>query len=124
VQSEILEKNPDADLTVLAIWFNVLPGDSRESWSADLFRDQRVEELWDEERAVGRWFAEDPELADRGLTGTGVMWDTYLLFGADARWVDRPSPLAGAGATIVRKRHQLAEELRMLLVDEPVLTEP
>lgn len=116
VQREILEPNPEADLVVFAVSFDMLMTDSRAGWSAETLHDPRVVHLWDGERALGRWFAEQPRLRERGLVGDGVMWDTWLLFGPDARWsADGPGPLSGAGHTIVRTRRQLREEVAALV---------
>lgn len=116
VQTELLQKNPQAKLVVHAVWFNVMPSDSRENWPDDLLTDQRVVHHWDEKRVVGRFFAADPEFRGRGLIGLGgVMWDTYLLFGREARWVERPAPLLGAGYTIIQGSRHLATDLESAL---------
>jgi hypothetical protein len=86
--------------------------DKREKWPADLLTDPRVIHHWDDGRVVARFFGADPAFRGKGLIGWGgVMWDTYLLFGRDARWDDRPAPLAGAGYTIISASQHLAEEL-------------
>lgn len=116
VQTELLERNPQAKLVVHAVWFNVMPSDTRQSWPDDLLTDQRVVHHWDEDRLLGRFFGADPELRDRGLIGLGgVMWDTYLLFGRDARWAQRPAPLVGAGYTVIQASQHLAADLKSAL---------
>jgi hypothetical protein len=116
VQTELLQKNPQAKLVVHAVWFNVMPGDTRESWPADLLTDSRVIHHWDERRVVGRFFGADSELRGRGLIGFGgVMWDTYLLFGRNAEWTERPAPLVGAGYTIIQGSQHLAADLKSAL---------
>ena len=107
---------------MFAVWFNALPGDSRDGWSSGLLHDPRVVHLWDAEQALGLWLGGHPDFREHGLLGAGVlMWDTYLLFGPEARWgEDGPAPLAGSGHTIVRKREQLREQLEALLAAVPL----
>jgi hypothetical protein len=110
---ELLQKQPSANVVVHAIWFEALPVvDKRESWPADLLTDPRAIHHWDDGRVVASFFGADPALRGKGLIGwRGAMWDTYLLFGRDARWADRPAPLVGAGFTIIAASEQLAKEL-------------
>lgn len=116
VQREILEADPEAELVVFAVSFDMVMTDSRAGWSAGSLHDSRVVHLWDEERVLGSWFALHPRFRDRGLIGGGVMWDTWLLFGPDARWgEDGPAPLSGAGHTIVRTRQRLREEVETMV---------
>src|SRR5262245_57220910 len=100
-------------MVVHAVWFEALPfADTRESWPADVLTDSRVVHHWDAERFVASFFGSDPAFRGKGLIGwRGAMWDTYLLFGRDARWADRPAPLAGAGYTIIAASDRLAKEL-------------
>ena len=103
---ELLQKRPNANLVVHAIWFEALPVvDKREDWPADLRADPRAIHHWDEGRVVASFFGADPSLRGKGLIGwRGVMWDTYLLFGRDARWTDRP-----AGPCRGRLHHHCSE---------------
>ena len=114
---ELLQRQPQANLVVHAVWFEALPlADTRERWPADLLIDSRVVHHWDAGRAVPRFFGSDPAFRGKGLIGwRGVMWDTYLLFGRDARWAERPAPLAGGGYTIIAASQQLAKELESAL---------
>lgn len=83
---------------------------------ADLLTDERVVHHWDEKRVVGRFFGGDSQFRGRGLIGWGgVMWDTYLLFGRDAEWTQRPAPLVGAGYTIIQGSQHLAADLKSAL---------
>jgi hypothetical protein len=67
--------------------------------------DLRVTHFWDAGRFAGPWFARNIDGAN------GFMWDTYLLYGPDAKWEDKPNPLLGSGATIIDTGTQLQEEL-------------
>lgn len=115
MQNEILEKDANPDLVVYAVWFNMLASDSREAWPDELLDDPRVVELWDEPRVLGRWLAAQPGFEDKGLVGGGVMWDTFLLFGREARWQTTPTHLVSWGYTIVGARDRLKTDLASAL---------
>lgn len=110
-QKEILDKHPGEKLRVYAIWFNMLPSDDRSRWPEGLFHDPRVVEYWDEQLIVGAWFGRHPDYLD----GNEVLWDSYLLYGPESRWTDRPSHRVSWGYTIVRTRKQLQRDLESLL---------
>lgn len=73
--------------------------------------DPRVTHLWDEECVVSWWFAEH---VDREQ---GFMWDTYLLYGPQAKWDSNniPDPIISSGATVLGKRGQLETSIAPLL---------
>ena len=116
MQKKLLEKHPSADLRVYAIWFSMVPGDSRSEWPPDLLADERVEHYWDEKKAVGAWYAQRiASMRDRLTTESKwndgeVLWDAYLLYGADARWEEIPTHLILFGRTIVAARESLRTE--------------
>lgn len=113
VQKELLEKYPHANLKVYAVWFSMMPKDSRDKWSPNLLTDSRVVHRWDEPKTVGTWFAPRTEamraqLSPESAWGKGdVLWDAYLLYGSDARWDESPSGLIHWGRTIVAGRDTL-----------------
>jgi hypothetical protein len=109
VQDEVLGANPDADIQVYALWFNMLPGDARGEWDPRLLTDERVTHFWDEEKLAGRFFAETEKFF------SPIAWDAYYLYGPEARWDDRPAPLVSWGYTIMGKRNQLQEDFSDLL---------
>jgi len=111
VQEEILAKHPSAVFRVYAVWFNMVEGDKRASWPSGLFSDSRVAEFWDEEKVLGRWFGHHPDY----LNEEGVLWDTYLLYGPESRWSDRPSDNVSWGYTIMRTRERMRRDLVGLL---------
>ncbi|MGD9891908.1 MAG: hypothetical protein AB7U18_11540 [Dehalococcoidia bacterium] len=58
---------------------------------------------------MSRWFGEHVE-------GSGpFVWDTYLLYGPDARWETTPGPLLGRGRTVMAKRQDLDAQIGPLL---------
>jgi len=109
VQQEILDKNPSPRLRVYAIWFNMLPGDSRTAWDGDGLTDRRVVHLWDEQKLAGGWFAAHVSRSP------GTDWDAYFLYGPQATWDGQPSPLVNWGSTIIGKRSQLEASIAPLL---------
>jgi hypothetical protein len=79
-----------------------------------------VSHRWDEGKVVGRWFAPQapglkPQLASGSAWGDGdILWDAYLLFGADARWDEGPTGLIHWGRTIVAGRESLKDDFDKL----------
>jgi hypothetical protein len=76
VQKALLDTYPHANLKVYAVWFSMMPNDSRAKWSANLLMDSRVIHRWDEPKAVGTWFAPRteairPDLAPNSAWGKG-----------------------------------------------------
>lgn len=109
MHEKILKKNPSADLRVYAVWFNMLPGDSRRGWDGAGMTDPRVVHLWDERKAVGDWFAA------KVTRSPATEWDAYFLYGPDAAWGAEPEPPVGNGRTIIARRAQLQAEIGSLL---------
>ena len=90
----------------------MLATDSRSEVETGLLGDRRTRHFWDEERVVGRW------LAEAGVgepPGSGVVWDAYFVFGPDAAWDERPTPVAAHGAPVISATDALERELRPLL---------
>jgi hypothetical protein len=109
VQSEILNTNPQARLRVYAIWVNKSFGDARNRWDAAGLTDPRVVHLWDEPNVSGEWLAANVDAYQ------GSDWDTYLLFGPDATWASRPTPLRSSGSSVAAQIDQLSQALSPLL---------
>jgi hypothetical protein len=120
VQTELLEKYPTANLRVYAVWFNMLANDSRAKWPATLLRDARVFHRWDEPKGVGTWYATRVASMHQQLTpgstwGDGaVLWDSFLLYGADSQWDEAPTQLIHWGRTIVAGRETLKDDFETL----------
>lgn len=90
MHDEILAKHPTARLKVLAVWFDMLPGDSRQVLDTRVLADPRVTYYWDAGKLAGQWFS------DHVTRRSGITWDAYFLYGPDASWDQRPSPLVGS----------------------------
>jgi len=120
VQTELLDAYPDAKLRVYAVWFDMMPNDSRATWPATAMPDSRVVHLWDQPKAVGTWFAARaatirPKLsADSKWADDEVLWDAALLYRPDARWTGRPTGLIRWTRTIVAGRKTLAADFARL----------
>ena len=110
MQNNILEPNPEAQIQIYAIWFNVLPRDRRSGWSDDRLDDDRVIQYWDASRTLGIWYRD--HLPGHSRT---IAWDLYALYGPDARWDSAPSQLVSWGRTVYAERKQLAAEVDALI---------
>ena len=111
MQTEILEKQLDAELRVIAVWMPLVRGDARDQWDPELLNDPRVSYFWDEERLSGNWFSEH-------ISGQQPLsWDSYFLYGPGATWSDEgiSEPVVSTGYTIISKAGQLDMDLARLL---------
>ena len=109
MQSEILEKYPNARLKVLAVWFNMLAGDSRQFLDTKVLGDPRVTYYWDQDKVTGSWFSQH-------VTGeAGITWDSYFLYGPDARWGAAPGPLVSSGGPVIGSTTELGAAVRPFL---------
>jgi len=95
VRSNILEKYPSSDVRVYVVWFNMLPGDSRELVDRRVLNDRRVTNYYDPSRVVGSWFADHVD------GGGGIVRDAYYLYGPDASWTAQPDPLISSGGSVI-----------------------
>jgi hypothetical protein len=109
VQTNILEKYPDSDLKVYAIWFEMLSGDARDTWDPAVLSDDRVRHFWDARGAAGRWYSKHVYGED------GIAWDVYFLYGPDAEWQSTPPPLISTGGDIISTTEPLAADVARLL---------
>jgi hypothetical protein len=117
VQQDILERRPDTNLAIYAVWFNMYPGDARVKWPAELLTDRRVSHYWDERRLVGvRLLLNLPGLLDRQAPGTlppdaDALWDTFLVYAPRDQWNEPfPRPVSW-GYPIMVTKDQLARDV-------------
>ncbi len=103
MRSNILEKYPSSGVRVYVVWFNMLPGDSRNLVDRKVLNDRRVVNYYDPDRVVGTWFAQHSE------GGGGIVWDAYFLYGADASWLAEPGPLVSSGGSVIGSSSDLAQ---------------
>ncbi len=69
--------------------------------------------MWDEEKIVGRWFAE--YLRQQEDYKTEVTWDAYFLYPPETHWnLTFPPPLSW-GSPIISKSRELDRVLPPLL---------
>lgn len=111
MRSEILDRHASARLRVLAVWFNMMPGDSRRFLDTRVLNDPRVTYLWDEGKEVGRWFS------DHVTNRPGITWDAYFLYGPEATWGHEPGPLvsASSASSVIASASQLEQAIRPFL---------
>jgi hypothetical protein len=105
VQEQILERYPDADVRVYAVWLPVLPTDERFE-VADLMVDARVSHYWDGERRVSDAFGDAV-----GLPEGALLWDAFLVFPPDAAWEEAPPEPVARGAPVVDELPSLQRAL-------------
>lgn len=97
------------------------PTDLRERWPANALTDRRASHWWDEEKRVGRWYAQRMEdIADRlapGASNVGgtILWDAYLVYGPEAQWAETPTGLRRWGRPIFATREPFEEAVGNLL---------
>jgi hypothetical protein len=115
VQDELLDKHPDTDLRIYAVWFSMYPTDRRDNWPPDALTDRRVVHWWDEDKVVGRWYMQQvggmQDALAHGSAGFAgdVLWDAYMVYGPDASWESAPSHLRRWGRTILGTKADLRE---------------
>lgn len=114
IQQDVLNQYPDANLHIYVDWAKKKPADDRSRWDADVLPDDRAIHFWDEEQAVGRWFA-DADLEDFGYGP--VAKDMYYLFGPDAQWDETPSSLILAERFIVEHKQEFTAAVEPLLTN-------
>lgn len=107
-----MEKNPDAELKVYAIWFNMIWTDSRSLRREGVLNDPRVVHFWDEEKVAGRWY-------EKHVTRRGdeVEWDAYFLYAPDASWGEEHPEVLAWGRTILDTKERLQEAAKPLLAE-------
>jgi hypothetical protein len=110
VAQNILERYPDAELVVYAVWVKRWPADTRSSIDGGGLVDRRVVHLWDAGGVIGR-----PFLERLGVDAGGLDYDFFLLFDRDASWGASPPRPRSAGATVIAESDRLAEAAAPLL---------
>jgi hypothetical protein len=106
VQEQILERYPEADVRVYAVWLPVLPTDERFE-VADLMVDARVSHYWDGDRRVSDAFGEAA-----GLPEGALLWDAFLLFAPAATWTGSPPEPLARGAPVVDEVAKMQQALQ------------
>lgn len=107
MQSEILEKSPQADIAVYAVWLPFLGG-SEEAIDPGILGDPRVDHFWDGSRLTSTWFG------DAVFDGF-LAWDVFLLYGPDARWESSPGEPVSAGGTVIGLSDRIRSDVTALL---------
>jgi len=87
----------------------MLRGDARAAWNGNTMPDPRVMHFWDGETVIGQWFAKEVD----GYQGTS--WDAYYLYGPNATWDNKPSPLIRSGEIIYDQRAMIDRQVSSLV---------
>ena len=92
----------------------MIPTDARGAWrwTGNVITDPRVVHFWDDQKVVGKWFAQQETPAE---IDAGIVWDAYFLYGPDAQWNAKPEPLISFGATVLDEFETLEKNLFLLL---------
>ena len=101
VRRNILDQNPDADLSVHAVWVPQL-GATRGDIDSELFADPRVTTYWDPSGAVAEAALGDPNA-----------YDVYALYDGDGE-LDWTTTVA-TGRPVIADAETLRDELERLL---------
>ena len=113
MQQNILTDEAAKDLKVYVVWFSMLAGDARSEWPDDVLADARVTHLWDEERAAGKWLADND---NSGLDYDGpIFWDAYIVFDRAATWDNELPTFEGTGWPVIGETDNLKRELEQVL---------
>lgn len=99
----------------------MLSTDARSRWrlTGHTIDDPRVSHFWDEDRVIGKYFAEQA-----GWGEGDVMWDVFYLFGPDAEWGAELGEPVAHGGTIDDEAGALARGLDSLLDGKPGAASP
>jgi len=108
VRNNILEKYPDAPISVYAVWVPQL-GASRGDVDVGLFDDERVRSYWDPQELAGLAIADDVEAFEF------TPWDAYTLYGPDARWEDGPPEPIDWAMPVVSETDRLSQSVEGLV---------
>jgi hypothetical protein len=93
----LLQKFPNADVRVFAVWEPILLTD----WSAPntlvlkRLTDARVRQYWDRRHLLAHWMAKDarpPQPAQNCCERNGALWDLVAVYPKHSRWTDTLSP--------------------------------
>ncbi len=115
VRENVLEAYVDDEITVYAVWFNMIPGDRKSRWNPNLLADERVTHYWDEDRVLGKWIAKNVD--DCEHLGP-IDWDSYYLFDEDGHWDKSFEDLKACGTPIFRNTENLATALEEVMNDD------
>ncbi len=100
VQRAIIQAYPDADISIVIVWIDMLENDyeaTAQQAAARFARDARVRHFHDPRRLAGRAIA-----ASLGAPEDQVAWDIYLFYRPGSQWTKGPP-------TPAHWAHQLAD---------------
>jgi hypothetical protein len=112
VRENILDAEASDQVRFYVVWLNQRSTDARDEIDEPILADPRVTQYWDEEAVIGTFLA-DVDLARLGYSG--IVYDTYFVFGPDASWEKQPGPVKGAGVPVISYGSELLAEIRAQL---------
>jgi hypothetical protein len=109
VQTQLLERYPQADIRVYVVWLPVLPLDNNRVSVTETVTDSRATHFWDNDRAVS------DELGTAYGSDGAVVWDAVFVFGPDAEWGAKPPSPMDSGAPVVSAMTDVEQALKPYL---------
>ena len=103
--NNILKKQPDADVRVIAVW-QAIRGDGISDRTQTIFDDARVVQLSDPDLDIATWFGDRDNVFH---VGEGLAWDVFMLFDADATFATLADHLRVSGRTIIADSGKLRD---------------
>jgi hypothetical protein len=80
MRSGVLDRLPDADMSVYVVWVPMFRGMERDVPKATReVLDPRASHFWDGDSLLGKGYRETLRLSEDA-------WDVFLLYGPEARW--------------------------------------
>ena len=109
IQDEVLSEYPDLPIKVYAVWYEMLPSDSKKAYpgAQKFMKDKRVTHYWDKKKSLGKWYKTNVP-SDYNKP---VMWDAWYLYDKDALWEKTPTKMISWGRTILESRKNLADKM-------------
>ncbi len=113
----MLERNPDAKVSVFVVWEPILITDWRRPGSGVLGRmtDQRVKQIWDSQHVLARQLAQDaraPQPEPECCTRNGILWDLVAVYPPGAAWTRTLPPAMLFNGPVVHLEAEIEAALR------------
>ena len=104
VRNNILQKYPNAPISVYLVWVSQIGG-SKSAIDSAVLEDKRVSSYWDPAGVVGNAIADDVGAFE------SIVYDVYTLYGPDAEWADEAPAPADWGEPVIAATDRLAERV-------------
>ena len=109
MQTQILDRYPNADVRVYVVWLPVLPLDNNRVSVNETVTDSRARHYWDNDQVVS------DELSEAYGGKGGLVWDAIFVFGPNATWDGTPPEPLDSGAPVVSAIESVKHALKPYL---------